>query len=116
VIVNILELSIMNATAPLEICISGGGCALAALNYFVLDCYHCRVDRRKTNLFISNSVWHEPTFVAYSTRLELVGTTCIFTVDQAHEFRSSVAVIIRWAICWNINQYYLLFRSAEYLL
>jgi hypothetical protein len=33
VIVNILELSIMNATAPFEICISGGGCALAALNY-----------------------------------------------------------------------------------
>lgn len=33
VIVNILALSIMNATAPLEMRISGGGCALAALNW-----------------------------------------------------------------------------------
>jgi hypothetical protein len=32
VMVNILELSIMNATAPSEMRISGGGSALAALN------------------------------------------------------------------------------------
>jgi hypothetical protein len=36
-IVNILELSIINATAPFEICISGGGCALAALNCAVVS-------------------------------------------------------------------------------
>jgi hypothetical protein len=33
VMVNILELSIMKAIPPFEICISGGGAALAALNW-----------------------------------------------------------------------------------
>jgi hypothetical protein len=63
VIVNILELSIMNATAPLEICISGGGCALAALNCSVLEIPY---------FFIGNSVRHEAAFVAHSTRLKLI--------------------------------------------
>jgi hypothetical protein len=93
------EDSIMKATAPLEICISGGGAALAALNYESVSTWPWlgRVSRA-TYFFVSNAMRYETTFIAHAARLELIWATSIFTVNQTHELRSSVAVVVRRSV------------------
>lgn len=96
--VNILELSIIKAIAPFEICISGGGCALAALNLGAVSIAH-QISLMLTYLLVCDTMRHKATLKTDTSGLKLVGTTCVFSIDQAHELRGAVAVVVWWAVC-----------------
>jgi hypothetical protein len=70
--VNILELSIIKAIAPFEICISGGGCALAALNLGHVRNALQKLRQITTHFLVRNAMGHETALEADASGLELI--------------------------------------------
>lgn len=97
------ELSIMNATAPFEICISGGGCALAALNYVWVSAPAANNSIGRvgsSHLFVGNAVRHKTAFEADAAGLKFVRAPGVFAVDEAHELGCAVTVVVGRAVGW----------------
>lgn len=53
---------------------------------------------RCLELLVRNTVRHHAALEGHTTRLELIGTAGIFTVDETHELGSNVTVVVGWAV------------------